>query len=1508
MRKIIFLCLIFFVITRTYSQNYNISFAGTGAATTVDSVKVENLNQGTTLTMSGSDILHLGAVGINDINTNKETIKVYPNPMQGQAEISFYAKETGNTQVFIYDINGKVVVKSVAFLTKDIHKYQVSGLKQGMYFINIIGDNYAYTTKLVSQYTLQNEAKLTYLSNENPLTSHNTLKSTNAIIDMAYTIGDNLRYTGYAGIFTSIVNDIPNSSKTITFTFAATLPTLTTTTVSAITSTTAISGGNLTSDGGASVTARGICYSTSNNPTTADSVENSGSGIGSFISNLSGLTANTTYYLRAFATNSLGTAYGNQDIFSTLSTLPSVSTAPATAITSTTATTGGNVISDGGVNVTARGICYSTTPNPTISNTVVNSGSGIGSYTSNLIGLTANTTYYIRAFATNSIGISYGNQISIITLFATVYPVYDIDGNGYDTVHIGLQIWLKQNLKVTHYRNGDSVSYYCYNDSVVYKNIYGLLYNWYAVADSRNLCPTGWHVPSNAEWATLTTYLGGESIAGGKLKEAGITHWNSPNTGATNVSYFTGLPAGLHSTNGYFSSIGSINYLWTSSESASTHSNYIYLTNNNIGASKSSLDKNNGLSIRCLNDANSQATLPIVTTSNATNFTSVQATFTGNVVSDGGAVVTKRGFCFSIITNPTIASDTILVNDGLSIGNFYAMITTLTPNTIYYVRAFATNSAGTAYGNEITFTTKGQLAIISTSSASAISEYIATIGGQIINDGGNLITARGICYKTSPNPYITNNNIPCGTGFGSFSANLTNLIPNTIYYARAYAINNVGTAYGNQVSFITTSIGSLSILTTTAASLITATSAISGGNITSDGGTTVTTRGICYSTTINPTIINTKIISGNGIGSFNALLSALIDSTTYYIRAYAINNAGTAYGNQISFTTLQNSATINDIDGNVYDTVHIGSQIWLKQNLKVTKYRNGNPIPNVTDDTQWATLSSGSYCWYDNDSATYKNLYGALYNYYAVVDSRNLCPIEWHVPSDNEWTILTTYLGGDSIAGNKLKEVGTTHWIVYNIGATNESGFVGLPGGFRSSWSAFYTYGYNGYWWSSTDYNNSYAWFRELTYNDSIVLHNNIVKTNGFSVRCVKDTISLATLPTVTTSPVLSINPTSAISGGNVTSDGGSIVTARGICYSLNQNPTISDSVITSGYGIGSFTSYLTNLIVNNTTYYIRAYATNSIGTAYGNQITYTTITLQLPTLITTPVLSIASSSATSGGNITSDGGSNVTTRGICYDTIANSTISNISVAYGSGIGYFSANLSGLTANTNYYIKAYATNSIGTAYGNEINFITLQSGGSATVTDIDANVYDTVHIGTQIWLKQNLKVTHYRNGDSIPNITDQTQWDNLLTPAYCWYNNDELTYKNVYGALYNWYTINTGNLCPNGWHVPTNAEFATLIGYLGGSGIAGGKLKEMGTVHWSSPNTGATNQSGFTALGGGFRPIGGFWSIGSWGYWWTSTEYDSTNARVCELSSSNSNVDIFGYTKKAGGSVRCIKD
>jgi uncharacterized protein (TIGR02145 family) len=202
-----------------------------------------------------------------------------------------------------------------------------------------------------------------------------------------------------------------------------------------------------------------------------------------------------------------------------------------------------------------------------------------------------------------------------------------------------------------------------------------------------------------------------------------------------------------------------------------------------------------------------------------------------------------------------------------------------------------------------------------------------------------------------------------------------------------------------------------------------------------------------------------------------------------------------------SFTT-DNSAQQNIIRPYSIDSITIGTQVWMKKNLDVSRYGNGDTIPEVKDAARWATLTTRAWCWYNNDSAT-GDVYGKLYNWYAINDRRGLAPEGWHIPTDSEWLATQTFLG--TAAGGKMKETGTTHWFNPNIGAPNSSGFTGLPGGYRSEIGQFCYKTYLGLWWTSTDYNTTVAWYRRLLCFSPVLDRWRFPKQMGFSVRCIKN-------------------------------------------------------------------------------------------------------------------------------------------------------------------------------------------------------------------------------------------------------------------------------------------------------------------------------------------------------------------------------------------------------------------
>jgi uncharacterized protein (TIGR02145 family) len=285
---------------------------------------------------------------------------------------------------------------------------------------------------------------------------------------------------------------------------------------------------------------------------------------------------------------------------------------------------------------------------------------------------------------------------------------------------------------------------------------------------------------------------------------------------------------------------------------------------------------------------------------------------------------------------------------------------------------------------------------------------------------------------------------------------------------------------------------------------IASTAATVGLTVTSDGGSPIIDCGIYMGTSQNPETTGNRLQIGNDTGVFRGIVSGLLPNVQFYIKAYAQNAKGESIDDQVTFTT---PGTISDYDNNVYETVKIGTQTWMAKNLKTTHYLNGDPIGTTTPATlDISGETSPKYQWsYGGDDAN-SVVYGKLYTWYVITDSRKICPTGWHIPADAEWTTLESTLGGFGIAGSRLKEAGNSHWISpYNLDATNESCFSALPGGYRNQTGAFSFTGNYGYWWSSVEGDATTAWTRSLFVQASQVSRINLNKQYGASVRCIKD-------------------------------------------------------------------------------------------------------------------------------------------------------------------------------------------------------------------------------------------------------------------------------------------------------------------------------------------------------------------------------------------------------------------
>ena len=1407
--KRLFFGFAFLMTIQVNAQNYLISFAGTGAATTVSQVKVENLTAGTTLTVNKGEILRLiGTGGLGTIDNKQYSIKIYPNPMTGSnAVLLIYPPDPGNAIISIFDLAGRIEAQLVSYLGNYPQEYRLSGFKNGLHLISVTGKTYHFSGRLLCAGEAAGTISIERITSNNP-GDENIAESAyirdNTTVNMPYTYGDRLKFTGISKIYSTVKTDIPEADKTITFNFipctdgdknnypiveigsqvwmarnlkttkynngspieypgsnskswnsntsgafawydddmtkyedvygalynwhavstgnlcpvgwhvpdnedwiilteflggmniagekiketgnlhwgptniyssnesgftavpggfrnlktftelkhygymwssgagskttgargwyinsiseglnesdmnylneglsvrcilgeSGSIPVVSTDAVTDITTNSANCGCTINSDGGETVTGRGICWSTSQDPTLSDYVTSDTLATDKFIISLSGLLPETTYHIRAYATNNSGTAYGNDVSFITGPIVPPIlSTTEVSSVTSATASSGGTIIDDGGGQITIRGICWAATSSPSLSDYQTSNGAGIGSFSSDMTGLLPGTTYYVRAYAVNSAGTAYGNEITFtasavvpVITTATVINITrtaatsggNITSDGGSPVNVSGVCW-----GTSHY---PSIEGAFTTDGTLTgtfaSNISGLIPGtiYYIRAYATNSAGTAYgdevtFTTNQMGLAVLTTtdvssVTSVSAVSGGNITDDGegkITVRGICWSTAPAPSITDNITANGKGTGSFTSNI-------TGLMPGTSYHVRAYATN--------SAGTSYGNDITFTTDA----VTPTITTTAVYNVTRTTANSGGNITSNGGAVVTTSGICWGTSHNPSIAGSH--TNDGTLTGNFTSSLTSLVPNTLYYVRAYATNTVGTGYGNEVSFTTNPIVpATLTTTAVSSVTSVSASSGGNITDDGDGAISARGICWATTPAPTISDSKTTNGTGKGSFTSNITGLLPGTSYHVRAYATNSAGTAYGNDLTFTTDAI--IPTIITSAAYNITRTTATSGGNITSNGGTAITVSGVCWGTSHNPSIAGSHTNDGTLSGNFTSSLTSLVPNTLYYVRAYATNSTGTGYGNEVSFTT-------NPIVPATLTTTAVSS---------VTS-NSASSGGNITDDGDGA-ISARGICWATAPAPT-------------ISDSKTTNG----TGTGSFTSSLTGLLPGTSY-----------HVRAY---ATNIAG---------------------------TAYGN------DLTFTTDAII------------------------PTIITAAAYNITRTTATSGGSITSNGGSAITVSGVCWGTSHNPSILGSHTNDGTSSGNFASSLTSLLPN-TLYYIRAYAINGAGIAYGNELSFTTNSLVLPTITTTSISSITASTATSGGNITDDGGTPVSARGICWSITATPTIGNDKTTDGTGTGSYSSNMTGLSFETTYYVRAYATNSIGTVYGNQLSFTT----------------------------------------------------------------------------------------------------------------------------------------------------------------------------------------------------------
>jgi uncharacterized protein (TIGR02145 family) len=1492
-----------------HAQDYQISFAGTGASNTVTTVKVENLTQGKNLTLRGDQILRLKAnitdiseVVINQVNG----IRFYPNPMYDYAFMEFDIPEKCGSQIEIFDVTGRAIIATQMILHPGRQLFKVTGLRNGVYVARINAGKFFYSGKLISNYISGSSAELTFQETMPQKMVTKMLKNASSEIEMQYNTGDRLKFTAVKDTCSTIIVDAPTQSKKLTFNLVVCTD----------------ADGNdypVVQIGNQIWMAENLRTTKYRNgdplPNVKDDAMWDNLKTGAYC-NYDNNEYNRKEYGKLYnwhsvkdsrniapngwhiptdnewyiLTEYLGNDGGKlKDIGTELWESPNTG---ANNESGFSALPGGARSWDGKFDELGNyGLWWSSTVNDDWDARARSIG---------------NDTKNIERFeADKSSGLSvrclYGPVVTSV-------PTVVSDSYSYLTLN-SIRVWGEVK------RDGGAIEViskgFCWstnpnptlNDSIaIGGNGLGLINCtlnyltpntlYYVRAFATNSAGTGYgktfifktrsgivaDIDGNNYY---TTIIGNQTWMAQNLKTSrfydGITIPNE------NINWINGGKPNwfLGSAGGYYNWLAvndgklcPIGWHVPTFEDWNTLLNY-------LGGKEIAGDK--------LKDPNYQWT--------NSGFTSDYWGFTalpGGLIANNNAVeVGENGLWWS-------SSETYNLS---SVAHFFVIkkdstyITNSSKNWGLNVRCVKNSIPSLA-------------SVVTDSTIYLSSSNIAICNGKILDDGGSTITERGFCYSISPNATINDNKIIVGNGTGLYTDTVKNLTIETVYYIKAYAINNVGVAYGREKRFRTSQLRGWF------------TDSRDGNkyNWITIGKQVWMGKNLAYLPTVN--LADDGSETGSGpfyyVFDYNGTDTAVAKATANYATYGVLYNWFAATSSCPNgwhlptynewYTLANNLGGASVAGGKLKET---GTTHWRIPNTGATNETEFSGLPGgrryprvfftyggysdiAINGYWWSDLGYGTYYAYDRilryDGADF-NYHEYLYKDYGLSVR---CVRDEYLNSEVPvlyLNIISSILTNSAICSSEVIFSGssaiTARGICWSTSpnpttAINKtSDGVGM-GNFISNLTGLTA--------NTTYYVRAYATNSQGT---------------GYSNNLIFATIQDLT---VTTNTVTDITQTMAICGGNITSDGGATVTARGVCWSTSPNPTTANNKTTDGTGIDTFSSNLTGLTAN-TLYYVRAYAVNSQKTVYGEQKQFTTSQIALPSVITSLVTNITQTTATGGGNVTSDGGAAVTARGVCWSTTSNPNISNSKTIDGLGTGTFISSFTGLTPYTKYYLRAYAINSQGTVYGNEVNFITDASWGASTVSDFDGNIYPTIGIGAQVWMAENLKTTTYSDGTSIPNITANTAWVNLTTGANCLYDND-MNKKDIYGVLYNWYAVKTDKLCPTGWHVPNDAEWTALADYLGGGPVAGGKLKETGTAHWFSPNTGATNESKFTGLPGGERFYsGGYYDLGKYGSWWSTSEYSSSEAKYVELNYNYSSIYYFlRSNKKTGYSIRCLKD
>lgn len=785
-------------------------------------------------------------------------------------------------------------------------------------------------------------------------------------------------------------------------------------------------------------------------------------------------------------------------------TAPFVVTGSTSDISISSAIIHSDIVDYNSLEIISRGIVWNTTGNPDLNiyEGKTDEGSGSGQIVSVIYSLEPATQYYVRAYATNELGTVYGAEISFTTLSPIFTPgpgINDMNNNFYKTIIINNREWMGENLKgsplpVTPTPHPVEIDRFKTNlkvnrDTSINDSLYGGLFTAAELLQKGVMCPMGWTVATEGDWQELEVYLGMTTSEantmgwrgtneGGKMKEPGFINWNIPNTGATNETGFDFRPGGYIDEFGVYNGEGSVCRFWTlGADTLEPYYNYAReITFDNARINRIASNPDSRYSARCVKPSN----LPIVFTKEIA-FDEFDDPYSGGTIFyQGASEIVSKGIVWAKDKYPTLYNFMGRSDDGSGSDEYTSTFYEIAPGDTIYVRAYATNSDGTGYGNDVSFIVHSTVQKMLDYGMRP--QYIVNLGypvdslyGKIFEEGViisfDLENGGGLLCSPADvaNAEWGCEGIPTGATSTIVGAGLYNTIQITHFCQITLSAASICSNYNNgwNADWYLPSKDEM-LLVSERSEFI---GGLSSGPYWTSSESFTQPESFAIS------------ISGGNITESNK-------SQMYNLRAIR------HYGCEPAF----------DIEENYYPVIKIGSQTWLGDNLKTTKFQNGDPITYVTNATDWTTLSSDPLCSSPQDDPWTGSYYGRLYNHNAVTDSRNICPVGWHVPTDSDWDILINLLGGELVAGGMMKNVDLGMWDSPNTDATNISGFNALPFGIRDNLDGnFYYPNQKAFFWSANADNTTNSWYRSLQYNDGMIMRSTENNGTGMSVRCIKD-------------------------------------------------------------------------------------------------------------------------------------------------------------------------------------------------------------------------------------------------------------------------------------------------------------------------------------------------------------------------------------------------------------------